>query len=535
MNYNPITSRFTSMRNPQFSKNAMVATSHPLAAQAGIEIMRQGGNAIDAAIATAAMLTVVEPTSNGIGGDAFALVYSNGKLKGINGSGPAPQSISIDALNQKGLQEIPAYGLIPVTVPGLPATWAELSRTEGRLDLKTLLGPAIKTAREGYAVTPTVSLSWQRAYSKYSQEFKDPIFDQWFKVFSPQGRAPFVGEQWRSEYHAATLEELGDTNCQSFYRGNLANRIVDFFEKNGGFMASSDLENFTPEWVEPIHSHYRGYTVSELPPNTHGISTLMALNILSFFQLEHMSELERTHTMIEAMKLAFIDTKAFVADPKHMSFDYQELLSLDYAKHRADLISSTAILPPVGKPQKGGTVYLCTADGEGNMVSYIQSNYMGFGSGIVVPETGIALHNRGHNFNMIKNHPNCIAGGKRPYHTIIPGFLSKDNQPIGPFGVMGGFMQPQGHLQVITNTLDFNMHPQDALDAPRWQWVQDKTLLVEQSFPRHLIQGLALKGHQIKVESDPGLFGRGQIIWKTHYDTYCGGTESRCDGHIAIL
>lgn len=524
--------QFNSQRNVHYAKSAMVATSHPLAAQAGLDIIKKGGNAIDAAIATAAMLTVVEPTSNGIGGDAFALVWTKKKLYGLNGSGPAPKTISAKKIIDAGYDSIPVYGHIPVTVPGTPATWAELSAKFGKLSLEEVLMPAIETARNGHAITHNVAKNWGKAYTKYKEQFKDPIFEEWFKVFAPEGRAPKAGEIWRSEDHAQTLDALARTKCQSFYSGSLAKKICDVFRTYDGYLEEVDLNYYKPEWVEPISCDYKGYQVCEIPPNGQGISALMALSILKHFELKQFNE---PHLLIESTKLAMVDSNAFVSDPKTMKHKTKSMLSDDYASQRAALIGDLAQIPEMGNPSSGGTVYLCTADAEGNMVSYIQSNYMGFGSGIVVPGTGIALHNRGNNFNLIKEHPNCIEGGKKPFHTIIPGFLMKEGDAVGPFGIMGGFMQPQGHVQLITNTLDYQMNPQDALDAPRWQWIKDKTITVEPSFSKEVIKLLIDKGHDVTVESDSGSFGRGQIIWRTADGSYCGGTESRCDGHIASL
>ncbi|HAS74993.1 MAG TPA: gamma-glutamyltransferase [Clostridiales bacterium UBA8960] len=526
------TYQFPSKRNVHYAKSAMVATSTPLAAQAGLDIIKKGGNAIDAAIATAAMLTVVEPTSNGIGGDAFALIWTSGKLHGINGSGPAPHRISAEAIQGAGHEKMPIFGMIPITVPGLPATWAALSERFGKLPLEVVLKPAIDAARDGFAVTETVAKYWEKAFQKYSEIFKEPVYDEWFKVFAPNGNAPKAGEIWRSEAHAQTLEELAQTNCRSFYEGRIAAKIAHLSNANGGYIDVSDLRTYKPEWVEPIACDYRGYQVCEIPPNGQGISALMALNMLNQFDLKDFYE---PHLLIEATKLAMVDANAYVADSNHMTFDYNRMLSSVYAESRAKLIGKQALQPESGQPQSGGTVYLCTADVEGNMVSYIQSNYMGFGSGVVVPGTGIALHNRGNNFTLEKGHPNCIAGGKRPFHTIIPGFLMKDGAAIGPFGVMGGFMQPQGHVQVVTNTIDYHMNPQSALDAPRWQWMKDKHITVEPNFPESVITDLRARGHVVKVDEEIGSFGRGQIIWRTKEGTYVGGTESRCDGHIASL
>lgn len=535
MKFDPLYHRYSSKRNLIYGKNGMVASSHPLAAQAGIDIMKNGGNAIDAAIATAAALTVVEPTSNGIGGDAFALVWTKGKLHGLNSSGPSPKALTYEKLKELGLESIPVYGFTPVTVPGVPAAWAELSDKFGKLSLKESLAPAIGFARDGHPVAPTVAKSWNRAYEVYSEKLKGEEFRHWFETFAPNGRPPQPGDIWASPNHANTLEDIANTNGESFYRGELAEKIDKFSKEYGGFITKEDLEGFKPEWVEPIKVNYKGYDVWEIPPNGHGIVALMALNILNNFQLKEKDSVETYHILMEAMKLAFVDGKEYIGDPRYMKVTIEELLSQEYGKERAKLIGDTALMPEVGEPSKGGTVYFAAADSEGNMVSYIQSNYMGFGSGLVVPGTGIGLHNRGNNFNMLENHPNCVGPCKKPYHTIIPGFLTKDGKPIGPFGVMGGFMQPQGHVQVVTNTIDFHLNPQDALDAPRWQWTNDKTISIEQDFSNSIALSLIQKGHNIVPLVDNSSFGRGQIIWRDENGVLCGGTESRADGYIGVF
>lgn len=521
-------------RKSVYAKKGMVATSQPLAAQAGLEILKKGGNAIDAAIATAAALTVLEPTSNGIGGDAFALVWTKGKLHGLNASGRSPKSISIDALKEKGYTEIPTHGWIPVTVPGAPGAWAELSKTFGNLSLKETLKPAIEYAREGYPVSPILGRFWHRAYVSYKEKLTDEEFAHWFETFAPKGRAPKVGEIWSSEDHAKTLEEIAETNAESFYRGRLAEKIANFSKETGGFLSAEDLADYHPEWVEPISVNYRGYDVWEIPPNGQGIVALMALNILKGFDFAEKESVDTYHKQIEAIKLAFADAKKYVTEEKHMDLTSSDLLHDDYAAERRALISDVALTPEAGEPKGSGTVYLATADEDGNMVSFIQSNYMGFGSGLVVPGTGIALQNRGHNFSMDLNHVNALAGGKKTYHTIIPGFLTKGGTPIGPFGVMGGFMQPQGHVQVVMNTLDFRLHPQAALDAARWQWMKEKTVEVEDRFPHHLAEELAARGHEINIQLEPNSFGRGQIIWRDpESGVLVGGSESRTDGSVA--
>lgn len=524
---------YPSQRTVAYAGQGMVATSQPLAAQAGLEILKEGGNAIDAAIATAACLTVVEPTSNGIGSDAFALIWHQGELHGLNASGSAPKSISPAALKKAGYDAIPKYGFLPVTVPGAPGAWGECNRKYGALPLTQVLAPAIKYARKGYPLTPTVALNWQRAFNIYSQNLQGEEYKSWFETFAPQGRAPYAGEMWRSEDHAETLEEIAATAGQSFYQGKLAEKIDRFSRQYQGYIRGEDLADFRPEWVDPINVNYRGYDVWEIPPNGQGLVALMALNILRGFSFDYQDELAY-HRQIEAIKLAFADGLKYITDSQSMSTTTKQLLSADYAAKRRNLINGEAALPEAGSPPKGGTVYLATADSQGNMVSYIQSNYMGFGSGLVVPGTGIALQNRGHNFSLDPNHENVLAPGKRTYHTIIPGFITREGRPVGPFGVMGGFMQPQGHLQVVMNSIDFSLNPQAALDAPRWQWLQDKTVLVEHSFPKSIAQQLSRRGHDIRVALDNGSFGRGQIIWRDQATgVLAGGTDGRADGQVA--
>ena len=533
MEFDLLKYNYPSRRNVVLSKKGMVATSHPLAAQAGMEIMRKGGNAVDAAIATAACLTVVEPTGNGIGGDAFAIVWYKDKMYGLNSSGPAPKGITAEKLLDMGLKEMPKYGFIPVTVPGIPAAWAALNKRFGRLSLKEVMEPAIRYAYEGHPVSVNVAKLWKKAYDTFIQ-LKGEEFKPWFDTFCPDGRPVKAGEIWSSKDHARTLESIAETYAESFYRGELAEKIDDFSRKFGGFLRKEDLESFEPEWVDPVSVNYRGYDVWEIPPNGHGITVLMALNILSGMNFDSKETVETYHKLIEAVKLAFADAQKHIADPKYMKVSVKDLLSLDYAEKRRKLIGNEAMVPVAGEPNKGGTIYLAAADEEGNMISYIQSNYMGFGSGLVVPGTGIALHNRGNNFCLDKEHVNCIAPGKKPYHTIIPGFLTKDGKAVGPFGVMGGFMQPQGHLQILVSMLDFKLNPQDALDAPRWQWVKGKTVQVEPGFPANIAQALARKGHDVVYETESINFGRGQIIWRTDDGVFIGGTEPRTDGYIAV-
>ena len=530
--YNP----YASHRAVVYGKNGCVATSQPLAAEAGLHVMRLGGNAIDGAVATAACLTVTEPTSNGIGSDAFALVWCKGALHGLNSSGPAPKSISIDAVKKLGYDKMPTFGWVPVTVSGAPAAWAELNKKFGRLPLADVLAPAIDYARRGYPLSPTLGYFWERAYDIYKANNKDGMFDEWFKTFAPKGRAPKIGEIWSSQAHAATLEEIAETGGESFYRGNIAKKIAKASQEAGGFLAFDDLADFKPEWAEPISMNYRGYDVWEIPPNGQGLVALAALGILKGYEFSTRECVDTVHKQIEAIKLAFTAGKQIITDPIHTNQKHVEwMLSGKFAQEARGQINETALMPQTGNLPKGGTVYLCTADGEGNMVSYIQSNYMGFGSGIVIPGTGIALQNRGCDFSLEKSHVNRLEGGKRSYHTIIPGFLTKDGAPVGPFGVMGGYMQPQGHVQVMMNAIDFALNPQMALDAPRFQWIDGRTVELEHSFPRHIAQKLAERGHDIRIALNSGTFGRGQIIWRdSQTGVLAGGTESRTDGAVVV-
>ncbi|HAQ40226.1 MAG TPA: gamma-glutamyltransferase [Clostridiales bacterium] len=533
MIFNPGEYKYSSRRNVVYGHKGMVATSQPLASQAGLEILKSGGNAVDAAIATAACLTVVEPTSNGLGSDAFALVWINDKLHGLNASGYSPYSISIEKLKERGCNEIPKYGVIPVMVPGAPAAWVELSEKFGKLSLEEVLKPAINYARNGFTVSVNVKQSWDAAYKIYKKEHGEE-FKYWFDTFTKDDRTPEFGELWKLPHHGDTLESIAKTHGESYYKGHIADKIDAFFKKYNGYLSKEDLKEYRPEWVNPISVNYRGYDVCEIPPNSQGLVALMALNILKGFDFINKDDADTYHKQIEAMKLAFADGIKYITDETQMKAEVDKLLSYSYGSERRNLINDEALIPEAGNPFSGGTVYLCTADGDGNMVSYIQSNYMGFGSGIVIPETGIALHNRLHNFSYDTNHENCLMPHKKTYHTIIPGFLMRDGKAVGPFGVMGAFMQPQGHVQVLSNLIDFHMNPQEALDAPRWQWIKDKRIEVEPAVPLHIINELQKRGHEVKMQPNPGTFGRGQMILRTEEGTLCGGTEPRTDGHIAV-
>lgn len=524
---------YASKRNTVYAKHGMVATSQPLAAQAGLEILQKGGNAVDAAIATAACLTVVEPTSNGIGGDAFAMVWMNQKLHGLNASGWSPKTMSLESLQAHGYESMPRFGFAPVMVPGIPSAWAALSKRFGKLTLLECLAPAIRHAQEGYPLSPTLAHHWKSAYQGYQKHLQGSEFQSFFDTYGMDGKAPEEGQIWSSPTHAKALRSIGETYAQSFYQGEIAKAIDAYSKAYDGWIQYDDLAQYQPEWVDPISIAYRGFDVWEIPPNGQGIAALEAIGILDRFDVAQMDQATRIHTQIEAMKLAFKDAFAHVGEPRNARIDYQALLQSSYLDQQAKQIHEQANRFEDITPYGSGTVYLASADQDGNMVSYIQSNYMGFGSGLVVPGWGIALQNRGHNFSMDPLHPNVVSGRKRSYHTIIPGFLTKNGRAVGPFGVMGGFMQPQGHLQVISNTIDLHLNPQSALDAPRWQWMKDQEVLVEEHMPLEIVEELTRRGHDVSVSNIPALFGRGQIIWRDDQGVYAGGTEMRADGQIA--
>ena len=500
------------------------ATSQPLATLAGMEMYWAGGNAVDAAIAMAIALTVVEPTSNGIGGDAFALVW-DGKLHGLNASGRSSQNLTNDRFQDK----IPELGWLTVTVPGAVSAWRSLWQKWGKLPFEQLFAPAIRYATEGYPVSPVTSQVWKRAEEKFLP-LNAPEYQPFKAVFFPNHRAPQAGEIWGSKDHAATLQEIAATGGESFYRGKLARAIANFASDTRGLLTTEDLANHQPDWVQPISTSYQNLEVWEIPPNTQGIAALMALNIVEGFDLQQYPRESRInyHRQIEAMKLAFADLRSYVGDPQSMNVTSEQLLNKKYAACRRDLIQHHAIPAAIPGLLSGGTVYLTTAD-ENLMVSFIQSNYKGFGSAILVPETGIALHNRGLGFSLEIGHPNQVAPNKRPFHTIIPSFITKDSYALAAFGVMGGPMQPQGHLQVVINLADYNLNPQAALDAPRWRFMEKDLVLLETTVPNNVVLDLAERGHNLKL-APARMFGKGQIIMRQNNNVLVAASESRADG-----
>lgn len=528
--------KYASRRRVVHAKRGMVCTSQPLASQAGLTILQQGGNAIDAAIATAICQTIVEPTNNGLGSDCFALVWTGGKLHGLNGSGYAPQRLTPEAVAASGATEkMPLRGWEAVTVPGAPSAWAELHKRFGRLPFAKLFEPAIYYAEQGYPVSPIVARFWQEGIDALTPHKNNPAIAPWFATFDvhSNGVAPKTGELVTLPDHAKTLRILADSYCESYYRGELAQRLVEFSDKTGGYLSLEDLADYRAEWVEPVHINYHGYDVWEMPPNGHGITALMALNILKGMEIGAKDTGDTFHKQIEAMKLAFADGMHYIADPRYMQTRVEELLSDAYAAQRRALIGETALEPTHGKPFCGGTVYLCTADGEGNMVSFIQSNYKDFGSGIVLPGYGINLNDRGAGFSLNPELDDYLAPRKKPYHTIIPGFLTHEGEAVGPFGVMGAYMQPQGHVQVIMNTVDWLLNPQTALDAPRWQWIAGKEIWLESSVAPEIVEDLRRRGHEVRVLEDDTTFGRGEIIWRDSNGVLAGATEPRADGVVA--
>ena len=518
---------YPSQRRVMLGKRGAVATSQPLASLAGIEMFSRGGNAIDAAIAMAITLTVVEPTSNGIGGDSCALVW-DGKINGFNGSGKSPQALSKEEFNAQTPNS--RLGWSTVTVPGAVDTWRQLWDKWGKLPFEQLFTPAIRYAEEGFPVSPVTALAWQQATSRFLH-LDQREFQPFQSVFFPQDRSPQVGEIWRSPLHAATLRSIAQTGGESFYRGELATKIANFASDTGGYLTEADLKNHQGEWVNPIATTYRNLKVWELPPNFQGIATLIALNILNGFDLKtipYNSE-ERYHWQIEAMKLAFADINQHLADPNWMRINSETLLASENIEKHRELIGEQAITDIKPSFPDQGTVYLTASDGE-LMVSLIQSNYEGFGSGILVPETGIALHNRGSCFNSRSGHPNEYAPGKRPFHTIMPGFLTANEQPLGTFGVMGGQMQPQGHLQILCNLADYDMNPQTALDAPRWRYLTDERVVLETGIPSEVMISLSQRGHEVRVNPSKGMFGKGQIILRNNDGVLIAASEPRADG-----
>jgi gamma-glutamyltranspeptidase/glutathione hydrolase len=517
---------YPSQRMPVLARN-VVATSQPLAASAGLRMLLAGGNAVDAAVAAAMALTVVEPTANGIGGDAFAILWDGRALHGLNASGRSPRALTPERF--AGLDAVPLLGEDAVTVPGAVSAWIELHRRFGSLPLARLAEPAVHYAREGFPVSPLTASLWRRAERAFADR---PDFGA---AFLPGGRAPRAGETWRFPDQAATLEAIVASEGEAFYRGPLAERIVAHVRAGGGLLAEEDLAAHRADWVGTLSTGYAGHELHEIPPNGQGLAALVALGILRHTDVaDHAPDApEALHLQIEAMKLGFADAHRYVGDPDHLDLPPADLLDDGYLAERARLIDPRrARVPAYGVPERGGTVYLTTADADGRMVSYIQSNYYGFGSGVVVPGTGIALQNRGAGFTLEPGHPNRVGPAKRPFHTIVPAFLTRGGAPEMSFGVMGGPMQPQGHVQMVLRTVVWGQNPQAAVDAPRWRVVEGRTVALESSVGEATAQALRDRGHDVTASAPEHsfAFGGAQAIRCLPDGGYVAGSDPRKDG-----
>ena len=499
-------------------------------------MLQQGGNAVDAAVAAAAAMTICEPVSNGLGSDAFCILWDGQQLHGLNAAGRAPAKWSADYFRKKygAADAPPKRGIDSVTVPGAVSAWVQLNKRFGRLPLADVLAPAIDIAERGYAVPVVVQQKWAAAVPELESQ---PGFSQ---AFMPWGRAPQVGELFRFPAAAQALKRIAASRGVAFYGGEIAHAIQRFAAAQGGVIEASDFERYQPEWVDPLAIGYRGHQLHEIGPSTQGIAALMALGMLEHFDMKALGadRVSAKHVQIETMKLAFADVYRSVAEPSWMAVTPAQMLDAAYLKSRARLIrmNKAQDFGPGLQPQ-GGTIYLTAADESGMMVSFIQSNYLGFGSGCVEPEFGISLQNRGHGFSLSDDSPNVVAPGKRPFHTIIPAFLTKDGQPVMSFGVMGASMQPQGHVQTLVCMLDHGQSPQAACDAPRWRVNQGLSLNVEASMDPAIVEGLQARGHRIEAINDSYQdFGAGQFIWRLGepgVEGYVGASDARRDGLVA--
>ena len=539
--YDRITGEQFASRSEVIGQHGMIATSHPLATQIGLDILKKGGTAIDAAISANIALGLMEPTGNGIGGDLFAIVWDakDKKLYGLNASGPAPKSITLDYFKEQNLKKIPSYGPLPVTVPGAVDGWVKLHERFGNQEFKSLFEPTISYARDGFPVTETIAYYLSISKDRY---IKYPNFSE---VWIKNGTTPKKGNIFKNPQLAKTLEIIAENGRAGFYEGEIAKTIVDFIQSEGGFLSYEDLSEFHSEWVQPVSTNYRGYDVWELPPNGQGIAALQILNILESYDLKKMGlfSAEYIHLFVEAKKLAFSDRAKYYADPNFANIPVSKLISKSYAKKRSSLIDlkKPALVDEPGVMKNGDTIYLTASDQYGNMISLIQSNYRGMGSGMMPPGLGFMLQDRGELFSLKEGHVNVIEGGKRPFHTIIPAFVTKDNKPFLSFGVMGGATQPQAHAQIMINIIDFGLNLQEAGDAPRIVhsgssqptdevMIDGGTLSIERGFGMEIEQALKKIGHNMKYEK--GIFGGYQAIMLKD-GVYFGASESRKDGQAA--
>lgn len=542
-----ITGQPFTTRSEVIAPSAMAATSHPLATQIALDVMKAGGTAVDAAIAANAALGLMEPTGNGIGGDLFAIVWDpkTQKLHGYNGHGRSPANLSLQWFIDKGYQDIPQRGPLPVSVPGAVAGWFDLHERFGRLPMRQVLQPTIDYARRGHPVHETIAYYWERSVPALAQ------YPGFVEQFTLDGRAPRKGEMWKSPWLANTLETIARRGRDGFYKGEVAKTIADYVQAQGGFLSVEDLAEHRGEWVDPVSTNYRGYDVWELPPSGQGIAALQILNILEGYDLKSygFGSFEHVHLFTEAKKLAFEDRARWYADPEFAPAPVAELISKDYAAERRALINPQRAARTVeaGNPRlnEGDTIYLTTADSSGMMVSLIQSNYRGMGSGMTPPGLGFILQNRGEMFVLKEGHPNSFAPRKRPFHTIIPAFITRDGKPWVSFGLMGGAMQPQGHAQIVINMVDFGMNLQEAGDAPRihhdgsteptgqaLQMTDGGVIELETGYPYETVRALMNAGHTVKFANGP--FGGYQAIARDHEQgVYIGASESRKDGQAA--
>lgn len=538
-----VTGRNFATRSEVIAVQGMAATSQPLATQVCLDVLKAGGNAIDAAIAGNAMLGLVEPTGNGIGGDLFAIIWDSesGRLYGLNASGRSPESLTLEYFRENGYTFIPSYGPLPVSVPGCVDGWFEMHDKFGSLDMEEILAPAIQYAREGFPVTELIAYYMQRSAGRLQ---KYPGFKE---TYMSTGMTPSKGEIFRNTYLANTLEKIASGGRDAFYKGDIAKTIARYMKDQGGFLSYEDLASHKSEWVEPLSTNYRGYDLWELPPNGQGTAALQILNIMEGYDIASMGfgSLEYIHAFVEAKKLAYEDRAKYYSDPDFNQLPIEELISKEYSAERRKLIDPerAARTYPAGELEQGNTIYMTVADKHGNMVSLIQSNYRGMGSGMTPYELGFILQDRGELFSLTEGHYNCYAPGKRPFHTIIPAFVTKDGKPHMSFGVMGGGMQPQGHVQIMVNMIDFGMNLQEAGDAPRIQHIGSSqptgtkmldggTVLLESGIDYEVIRGLLGKGHT--VQFDVGGYGGYQaIMFDEKNGVYFGASESRKDGQAA--
>lgn len=528
---------FISRRSEVYATHGMVASSQPLASEVGLSILKKGGNAADAAVATAATLNLTEPCSTGIGGDCFCLFFDNGSktIYGINGSGRAPSKLSLDLLKEQGIEDtLPRFSPHTVTVPGAAAGWIDTLEKFGTMTIKEVLSPPIKLAEEGFPVSSLTARAWQYGVT----QLKNGPYSEELLI---NGQAPKPGQIMKNPFLANTFKALIEYGKAGFYEGRIAKAIVDLLSSLGGVMSLDDLKNHHSTFDDPIHVNYKGLEVFEIPPNGQGITALLALNILEEFNIEQMehSSVEHLHVLIETMRIAFADTRWYVADPLLVDIPIQRLISKEYAKKRSTIFNPkrATLDTKHGSPTTSSdTVYFCIVDDAGNACSFINSNYMGFGTGLIPKGCGFTLQNRGSNFSLEPNHPNVLAPNKRPYHTIIPGMAMMDGELYAPFGVMGGFMQPQGHMQVISNMIDFNMNPQEALDAPRFCIVNGTSggkVALEEGIKLQTMSSLSRIGHSVipTTSYSRSIFGRGQIITRNpDSHVLCGGSDPRADG-----